>query len=256
MKLDGRFALITGAGQGIGAAIASTLVEEGAWVAVNDINAETASTIAASLVARRGRAIAVPGDVSNRREVERIFETTVNTFSRLDILVNNAGIETSAPFLELTEEEFDRVIAVDLKGVFLCSQAAAKAMQKSGGGDIINITSICAQQVWVKYAHYCAAKAGADMLTKAMAAELAPLGIRVNGIAPGTVDTEMAHTDLAAPGAMDWVVKRTPAGRIGKPEDIAQAVLFLIAEAPDWMIGDILTIDGGYRLLGDPPQDL
>jgi NAD(P)-dependent dehydrogenase (short-subunit alcohol dehydrogenase family) len=183
-----------------------------------------------------------------------MIDTALQTFSRLDILVNNAGIETSAPFLELTDEEFDRVMAVDLRGVFLCSQVAARAMRKSGGGDIINITSICAQQVWVKYAHYCAAKAGAEMLTKAIAAELAPFGIRVNGIAPGTVDTEMARSDLAAPGARDWVIMRTPAGRLGTPEDVAQAVVFLIAEAPAWMIGDILTVDGGYRLLGDPPH--
>jgi NAD(P)-dependent dehydrogenase (short-subunit alcohol dehydrogenase family) len=252
MRLEGRSALITGAGKGIGEAIAKALAHEGAWVAVNDVNEKSASSVAASLAAAGSRALTVPGDVSVQRDVERIFEMTVHAFARLDILVNNAGIETSAPFLDLTEEEFDRVLAVDLKGVFLCSQAAAKSMQITGGGEIINITSICARQVWVNYAHYCAAKAGAEMLTRAMAAELAPLGIRVNGIAPGTVDTDMSRMDLAEPAERDWVIKRTPAGRIGGVEDIAQAVVFLLTEAPAWMIGDILTIDGGYSLLGDP----
>jgi NAD(P)-dependent dehydrogenase (short-subunit alcohol dehydrogenase family) len=253
MKIKDRVALVTGSARGIGLAIAEALAIEGACLVVNDLRAEAASDVASAFKAHGWQAIAAPGDVSNARDVNTMIETALSAFGRLDILVNNAGVESVAPFLSLTEVEFDRVIAVNLKGIFLCSQAAAQVMQRSRSGTIVNITSLCGQQVWTGYAHYCAAKAGADMLTKAMAAELAPLGIRVNAIAPGTVDTEMSRADLAVSGAMDWVVRRTPAGRLGKPEDIARAVVFLVSEAPEWWVGDILTIDGGYRLLGDPP---
>jgi NAD(P)-dependent dehydrogenase (short-subunit alcohol dehydrogenase family) len=256
MKLDGQVALVTGAGRGIGRSIAKALSSEGAWVGVNDIEEKTAETLAKELNDLGVRALPLPGDVSQTRDVQKMIGAILSTFGRLDILINNAGIETRASVLEMTEAEFDRVLAVDLKGIFLCSKYAAQEMLKTGGGKIVNITSICAQQVWTGYAHYCAAKAGADMLTKVLAAELAPFGIRVNAIAPGTVDTEMARTDLANPEAMNWVIERTPAGRLGRPEDISKIVIFLVADAPDWLIGDILTVDGGYRLPGDPPSEV
>jgi NAD(P)-dependent dehydrogenase (short-subunit alcohol dehydrogenase family) len=253
--LQDRIALVTGAGRGIGQAIAEALAVAGAQVAVNDVRPGAAQTVAASLQQNGRRALAVPGDVSDAPAVRRMMEAVLGAWGRLDILVNNAGVETAAPFLDLAESDFDRVLAVDLKAIFLCSQAAARAMRATGGGCIVNITSLCGQQVWSGYSHYCAAKAGADMLTKAMAAELAPHGIRVNAVAPGTIDTEMSRADLAAPGAPGWVVRRTPAGRLGQPEDVAQAVVFLVSDAAAYVVGEVLTVDGGYRLLGDPPRE-
>jgi NAD(P)-dependent dehydrogenase (short-subunit alcohol dehydrogenase family) len=255
MRLAGRVALVTGAGRGIGRAIAETLAAEGAAVVVNALHSASAARAAAALQARGAQVIVAPGDVSKTSEAKAIVESALTAFGRLDILVNNAGVETVAPFIEMTEADFDRILAVNLKSIFLCGQAAARAMRLTGGGAIVNITSLCGQQVWLGYAHYCTAKAGADMLTKAMAAELAPLGIRVNGIAPGTIDTEMSQADLAAPGAADWVVRRTPAGRLGQTKDIAQATLFLVSDDAAYIVGEILTIDGGYRLPGDPPME-
>ena len=254
MKLANQVALVTGGARGIGLGIAEALADEGARVVVNALHPESAARGVATLQARGHVAIAAPGDVSSKLDVERIVGAAVDAFGRLDILINNAGVETSSPFLEMAEADFDRIIAVNLKSIFLCSQVAGRIMQRGGGGRIVNITSLCAQQVWRGYAHYCAAKAGADMLTKVMAVELAPLGIRVNAIAPGTVDTELARADLDAPGAQAWIVRRTPAARLGRPEDIARAVIYLVAEGSDWHTGDVLTIDGGYRLLGDPPD--
>ena len=248
--LADKVALVTGAGRGIGRAIAEALAAEGARLVVNDIRPAAAEKIAAALRSSGGQAVPAPADVSDALQVQSMVEVALAAFGRLDILVNNAGLETAAPFIDLSEADFDRVIDVDLKGVFLCSQAAARAMRVSGGGTIVNITSLCGQQVWVGYAHYCA-----DMLTKAMAVELAPLGIRVNAIAPGIIDTEMSRADLSAPGSAEWVVRRTPTGRLGRPADIAEAVVFLASEAAAFLVGEVITIDGGYRLLGDPPRE-
>lgn len=255
MILRDKVALVTGAGRGIGRAIAEGLAAEGARLVVNDVRAPAAEEAAAALRSTGAQAVSAPGDVSDGAQVRAMVDTAIAAYGRLDILVNNAGVETNSPFMDLNEVDFDQVLAVDLKGVFLCSQAAARAMRQTGSGVIVNITSLCGQQVWAGYAHYCAAKAGAGMLTKAMAAELAPLGIRVNAIAPGTIDTEMSRADLSAPGSADWVVQRTPAGRLGRAEDIARAAVFLASDSASYIVGEVITIDGGYRLLGNPPQE-
>ncbi len=252
MRLKDRIALVTGAGRGIGRGISEALAAEGAQLVINDVRRDAANEVAAALKERGTQTLAAPADVSDSGEVDAMVQAALDRFGRLDILVNNAGISQNSPFLSITEAEFDRTINIDLKAIFLCSQAAARAMERTGGGAIVNITSVCGEKVWLGNAHYCTAKAGANMLTQAMAAELAPLSIRVNAIAPGTVDTEMSRADVSDPDEADWVVRRTPAGRIGEPEDIARFVVFLASDEANWLNGQILTVDGGYSLLGDP----
>ena len=252
MKLRDRVALVTGGSRGIGRGISLALAGAGAGVAVNYVRDETAARdVVQAIQSAGGDAWAIQADVSQRPAVGQMVEGVIARAGRLDILVNNAGIGGGAPFLELSEETWDRVLAVNLKGIFNCSQAAARHMVQHGGGSIVNITSICGSQVWVGSVAYHASKAGADHLTRAMAAELAPLGIRVNGIAPGSVETDMLRHDVAVPGEMEALIGRTPAGRLGAPADIGRAVVYLCTEA-DWMVGNILSIDGGYLLVGDP----
>jgi NAD(P)-dependent dehydrogenase (short-subunit alcohol dehydrogenase family) len=186
------------------------------------------------------------------RDVRGLFQTVAETFGRLDILINNAGVETLAPFLELEEDQWDCVYNTNVKGIYLCTQLAARMMKDIGGGVVVNISSTTGQQVWTGYAHYCSSKAAVDMLTKCLAVELAPFGIVVNAIAPGTVDTEMTQQDISGEGLLDIVIRRTPIKRLGTPEDIARSVLFLCEGAGNWLTGEIITVDGGYRLSGDP----
>lgn len=249
----GKVALVTGGSRGIGRGICLALAAEGAKVIVNYVqNERAAKEVVEAIEAEDGEAIAVQADVSDRLAVLNMVEATRARFGRIDILVNNAGIQIESPFLDMSEEVWDRVIDVNLKGIFLCSQAVARVMVKSGGGKIINITSLCGEQVWSRYASYTASKGGANMLTKAMAVELAPYGINVNGIAPGSVETDMLKQDLDQPGEIEATVQRTPSKRVGQPEDIARAAVFLCSTAADWMVGEIITIDGGYGLVGDP----
>lgn len=252
-ELAGRVALVTGGSRGIGRGICLALAAEGAKAVINYAqNEQAAKDVVEAIEARGGEAIAVKADVSSRDAVMAMVKVALDRFGRIDILVNNAGIEMGAPFLEVTEEIWDRVVDVNLKGVFLCSQAVAKEMVATGGGKIVNITSLCGEQVWSGYSTYSTSKAGANMLTKAIAVELAPYGVNVNGIAPGTIDTDMTRHDLNQPGEIEAVIRRTPTRSLGQPEDIAQAVVFLCSGAANWMVGEIMTIDGGYGLVGDP----
>jgi NAD(P)-dependent dehydrogenase (short-subunit alcohol dehydrogenase family) len=196
-------------------------------------------------------AIAVQANVGVADDVRAMFKVVSDRFGRADILVNNAGAGAKAPFRELEESAWDFVFDVNVKGIYLCSQQAIPLMKAQGRGVIINITSISGQQVWVNSAHYCASKAAADMLTKCMAAELAPLRISVNAIAPGCVDTDMLRSDLSE-GELEAALKRTPTERLGAPDDIARTVVFLCDQAGDWLTGEVITVDGGYRLLGNP----
>ena len=254
MKLKGKVALVTGGSRGIGRGICLALAGEGARVAVNYIHGEEAAAeVVRTIQERGGDAWLVQADVSKGDEVAKMVDATVAHAGRLDILVNNAGIGIPATLLELTEENWDRVMGVNLKGIYLCSQAAARYMIRQSSGWIVNITSVMGQQIWAGGSpHYCASKAGADHLTRAMAVELAPYGIRVNGIAPGSILTDMLRHDLSLrPGSMDATVGRTPAGRLGEPADIARAVVYLCADS-DFVVGQILTVDGGYTLRGEP----
>jgi NAD(P)-dependent dehydrogenase (short-subunit alcohol dehydrogenase family) len=196
-----------------------------------------------------GEALAIKCDVSKKKEVDEMVRKTIEKFGKVDILVNNAGIAQFKPFLELTEEDWDRTIDINLKGYFLCAQAAAKEMVKQKSGTIVNISSIAMGQVGVGFptlTHYCASKGGIVGMTEAMALELAPYNIRVNAISPGLIDTPMVDPIMADPKTREGILARVPLHRPGRPEEIANMVLFLASEVSSYMTGSTVVIDGGW----------
>jgi glucose 1-dehydrogenase len=247
MRLEGKVALVTGASTGIGKAIATRYSDEGAHVAVNYLpggsRAEEATATAASF---RTEAIAVGGDVSRREDVERMVTETVARFGRLDIVVNNAGIEIKKAFLEVTDEEWNRVIAVDLYGVFLVSQAAARQMVRQGmGGKIVNVSSVHEDIPFPQYTPYCAAKGGVRMLMRNLAMELAPQRINVNNIAPGAIATPINQAVLDDPKARENATSEIPWGRFGRPEEVAAVAVFLASDEAEYVTGSTYYVDGG-----------
>jgi 3-oxoacyl-[acyl-carrier protein] reductase len=249
MRLSGKHALITGAGRGIGRAIARVFVREGAAVAVADIDANLARDAANELERQGGRAVAIEADVANPASIRAMIESVLSAFGRIDILVNNAGIGGNTPFLETSLEEWERILRVNLTGAFLVAQAAAREMVKAGGGRVINIASLSGQRGGTGRAAYGAAKAGLDLLTRVMAVELAEHGINVNSIAPGPIETEMAKFahDAATRAAYERLV---PMRRYGSPEEIADAALFLASDESRYVHGHTLNVDGGFRAAG------
>ena len=249
MRLSGKHALITGAGRGIGRAIARVFVREGAAVAVADIDANLARDAANELERQGGRAVAIEADVANPASIRAMIESVLSAFGRIDILVNNAGIGGNTPFLETSLEEWERILRVNLTGAFLVAQAAAREMVKAGGGRVINIASLSGQRGGTGRAAYGAAKAGLDLLTRVMAVELAEHGINVNSIAPGPIETEMAKFahDAATRAAYERLV---PMHRYGSPEEIADAALFLASDESRYVHGHTLNVDGGFRAAG------
>ncbi|MFH0859127.1 MAG: SDR family NAD(P)-dependent oxidoreductase [Patescibacteria group bacterium] len=249
MDLENKVAIITGARRGMGKADALLLAKEGAKVVVSDISLEDCQAVVDEIEKEGGEAIAVKCDVSQKQEVDNLFQKTVEKFGQIDILVNNAGIAEFKPFLEMTEEEWDRTLDINLKGYFLCAQAAAKEMAKQKSGVIINIASVAMGQVGVGFpniVHYCASKGGIAAMTEAMALELAPYNIRVNAIAPGMIETPMIDSIKQDPKAMDGMLARVPLGRLGKPEEIADLVVFLASDKSSYITGSIVVIDGGW----------
>jgi NAD(P)-dependent dehydrogenase (short-subunit alcohol dehydrogenase family) len=246
VRLRDKVALVTGAGRGNGRAIALGLAHEGARLVIADISTDNAERTAGEVRAAGGEAAAVRVDVTKRAEVEAMVDAAYREFGRLDILVNNAGVLTRRPFLELPEEEWDRVIGVNLKGVFLCSQAAARRMVESGGGCIINISSVNAVSTTPFTVHYCASKAGVSNLTKGMALALAPSGIRVNAVAPSAILTDMSKGRLDTPEGEAAVLARTPLGRLETSEDLIGPVVFLASSDAEFVTGATLVVDGGW----------
>lgn len=250
MDLINKTAIVTGARRGMGRTHALALAKAGAKVVVSDISQEECQLVVDEIKKLGGEAIAVKCDVSKKEEVEAMMAKTVETFGKIDIMVNNAGICQFKPFLDLTEEEWDRTIDINLKGYFFCAQAAAIEMAKQKtGGVIVNIASIAMGQVGVGFpaiSHYCASKGGIVAMTEAMALELAPYGIRVNAIAPGAIDTPMAASVTSDPKILEGTLTRIPLKRIGKPEEISSAVLFLASDASSYMTGSVMVIDGGW----------
>jgi len=248
MRLDNKIAIVTGARRGIGRAIALALAKEGANVVVSDINQEDCQKVVAEVEGLGRIGLALKCSVTARAEVEDMVRRTVAEFGKLDILINNAGVITFKPFLELTDEDWDNIMNVNLKGQFLCAQAAAKEMTKNKWGRIINIASISSGGCGIAFpliAHYTASKGGVMALTEALALELTPQGINVNAICPGAIDTAMAK-GVKESGQLDRVLLRIPKGRLGQPEDIANLAAFLASEESDYISGAAIAIDGGW----------
>lgn len=243
MRVKDRVAVVTGAGRGIGEACALRLAEEGAKVAVSDIDGESAKKVAEAIRAQGGSAIAKKLDVRERGEVKALMEETASAFGRLDILVNNAGYSRPALLPKLTEDMWDLVINVSLKGQFNCAQFATPYMMQQNYGKIINISSL-AYMGNVGNANYSSAKAGIIGLTKALAKELGKYNIHVNCIAPGPIDTPGLRERLPEK-YIDLAVKNSPLKRIGKPIDVANAVLFLASDESTYITGNVLHVSGG-----------
>lgn len=248
MKLKYKISIVTGAGQGIGKAIALTFAEEGSCVGVNDIDLDKATAVAEQINTSGGKALPLRADVSQSKEVIGMVAEVIRNFGRIDVLVNNAGIQTVSPFLDLSEEEWQRVMDVNLKGTFLCSQMVAREMVKNRKGKIINISSIHQSIPRYNKAHYDASKAGIMMLTKDMALELSTYRINVNCIAPGAIATPMNKDILDSPERMVEMNSKIPWGRMGTPEEVAQVALFLASDETDYITGATIRIDGGSSL--------
>ncbi|SFL96176.1 SDR family NAD(P)-dependent oxidoreductase [Rugamonas rubra] len=246
MKLSQQVAIVTGATQGIGLACAKRLLAEGASVMLVDIKPEGAA-VAAELGAQ---ARFFAADVSQKADVDAMVAATLAAFGRIDILVNNAGVTHAADFLDLTEDDFDRVLRINLKSMFLCGQAAAREMVKHERGCIINMSSVNAELAIPNQVPYVVSKGGINQLTKVMALNLAPFGVRVNGIGPGTILTELAkQAVLSSPEARNTILSRTPLGRCGEPEEVAGIAAFLASADASYMTGQTLYVDGGRLAL-------
>src|SRR6478672_3773333 len=249
MRFQNEVAIVTGAGRGIGEAIAAAIAAEGASVVVADIDGASARRVADEIVAGGGRAIPIQADVTEPAQVDSLIAGTLAHWGRLDVLVNNAGIGSNKPFLETTLEEWELQLRVNLTGTFLCGQAAAKAMLKNQGGRIVNVASISGQRGGQGRAAYGASKAGVILLTKVMAVELAPLGVRVNAVSPGPVDTDQSR-GTHTPSTRRAYYDRIPVRRYGEREEIAAAVLFLAARESSFVTGHVLNVDGGFNAAG------
>jgi glucose 1-dehydrogenase len=249
-RLEGRRALVTGANSGIGRAIALRLGLEGAGVVVNYlVQPEEAEKVVTEIEGAGSKALAINADVSDEGQVEEMFRRAAEALGGLDILVNNAATEMRRPFLEMPLEDWRRVIEVDLTGPFLCSQRAARLMVESGaGGSIVNITSVHQRIPWGGYAHYCAAKAGLEMLTKTIALELATENVRVNSVAPGAIATPLNREVWSEPEMMSDLLNKIPVRRAGEVEEIASVVAFLCSDESSYMTGQTVYVDGGMTL--------
>jgi len=246
-RLEGKVALVVGGGGGIGGAGAEGLAREGAAVLCADIDITAAKATVARIRAGGGRAVATALDVRERSAVDAVVAAAVREFTRLDVLLDCAGVSHGGSFLELDPGEWDRVIAINLTGMFHLGQAAARQMVHQGqGGSIINVTSQLAEVARPERAAYVASKGGGRSLTQAMALDLAPRGIRVNAIAPGPTLTGLTRTSYADPDRRSATINQIPLGRLGDPQDLVGAVLFLASDESRWITGSTVTVDGGY----------
>jgi NAD(P)-dependent dehydrogenase (short-subunit alcohol dehydrogenase family) len=242
-RLKDRVAVVTGAAQGNGKAIAEAFAREGARIVIADISEERAAQtfLDAGLQAQSMRV-----NVTKSAEVNSLLQWTVQEFGRVDILVNNAGVIGRYDFLEITEEEWDRVMDINLKGTFLCGQAFARQMAKQGSGVILNIASVNAYSLNPTTVHYCTSKGGVCTLTKGMALALAKTGVRVNAIGPGPVYTELSKERLDDPQALAATVAHIPMGRVAQPADLTGAAVFLASDEAAYVTGITLFVDGGW----------
>lgn len=251
VDLTGKVALVTGAGRGIGKAIAAALARANACIVVNDVHLDTAEETANEIKALGGKALPVKADVSLREEVNDMVKNALMTFGKIDILVNNAGVITRKPAEEFLEAEWDKIINVNLKGVFLCSQIVARHMiERGGGGKIINIASIMGGVALPPRSAYCASKGGVIALTRDLAAEWAKYNINVNAISPGWMaGTEITKLYFSQEDVRRFLLERIPLNRFGTAEDIANLVVFLSSEYSNYITGQNIYVDGGWTIL-------
>jgi len=246
LKLAGKVALVTGAAQGIGKAVALLLARNGAEIIVSDINLEKAEETAKEVQALGRKALAIKVDVAKLDDVEKMVGAILARFGQVDILVNNAGIARDKLILRMTEEDWDAVLNINLKGTFNCTKAVVRHMSKQRSGKIVNIASVVGEMGNAGQGNYAASKAGVIGFTKTIAREFAQRGINVNAIAPGYIETPM--TDALPDKAKEELKRLIPMDRLGKPEDVAEAVLFLVSESANYITGQVLNVNGGIYM--------
>ncbi|MFT0751371.1 3-oxoacyl-[acyl-carrier-protein] reductase [Synechococcus sp. RC10A2] len=246
LSLEGRVALVTGAGRGIGKAVAQTLAAAGAQVAALSRTEANAQEVAHAIETAGGRALAFGGDVADPSTVETVIEQTLKHWERLDIVVNNAGITRDTLLLRMKDEDWDAVLQTNLKGAFLCSRAALKPMMRQRWGRIVNISSVVGLTGNAGQANYAASKAALIAFTKSVALEMGSRGITCNAVAPGLIETDM--TQAMPPQAREYALQRIPVGRFGTPEDIAYGVLYLCSDYAAYITGQVFVIDGGLTV--------
>ncbi|GAB4392759.1 MAG: SDR family oxidoreductase [Kiloniellaceae bacterium] len=251
MRVKDQVVVITGAAAGIGYGCARRFAAEGAKVVLSDIDAEKGQAALESLKGEGAEAVFVACDVGDKGQVDALIAEAVKAFGRIDCMVANAGIVKAADFLDFTEEDFDAVLRVNLKGVFLCGQAAARQMVQQGPredgscGSIVNMSSINAVVAIPAITPYCVAKGGVNQLTKVMSLALADKGIRVNGVGPGSINTEMVRAVNNDPAAWTKLMSRTPLGRLGEPEEMGNVAVFLASSDASYITGQTIYADGG-----------
>ncbi len=249
MRLKGKKALITGASRGIGRGIAEVFADEGADVAVNYVHSsKQAEEVAKSLQAKGRKAIVVQGDVAKRADVEAMIDKAWKELGGLDILVNNAGIETIVPFLELTDDQWTQLVDINLRGAWMCSQVfCRRALAEKRKGSIVHIGSIQAAKVLPGRTHYAPTKLGLEALTRNMSAEMTPLGIRVNCVHPGLIDTDMTAWVMKSPDILPIVLAQISLGRAGQPREIGTVVSFVASDEASYLTGQSIHVDGGWE---------
>jgi NAD(P)-dependent dehydrogenase (short-subunit alcohol dehydrogenase family) len=247
--LTNKISLVTGAEQGIGKSTALALASQGATVIITGLHEKKSQAIAQEIIKKNGKAEGYKMDVTSKKEIDKIISKVIKKYGRLDILVNNAGIYLPKPALDITEKDWDLTLTVNLKGQFLCAQRAAKEMAKKKWGRIINIASIASGQVGVgvlNSAHYTASKGGVTGMTETLALEWAPLGITVNAIGPGAIDTPMTSASNIPKKQKDAIFSQIPLKRFGKPEEIAATAVYLASEEAAYTTGATIFVDGGW----------